>query len=84
MTNTDPAPENQLDLFPATEDDFEYLIKYKYWTTTNWHPILLQNEHFFCVWWNCENLNINPKSQIKHYEIKSNPNYKGNKVKQMD
>lgn len=79
MTNTDLAAENQLDLFPATADDFQYLIKYKYGNGNNWHPIVLQNETWTCIWWDCSDLSISETVHLEHYEIKPNPNYKGKK-----
>lgn len=66
---------NQLDLFPATADDFEYLIKYKY-RQGDWHPIVLQNETYTCVWWNCEKIVCHITAALNHYEITRNPNYK--------
>ena len=78
MTNTVLAPEKQLDIFPATADDFEYLIKYKY-GQGDWHPIVLQNETYTCVWWGCTDLSISETAHLEHYEIIRNPNYKGNK-----
>lgn len=72
------TPENQLDLFPATEDDFEYLINFKY-GDSSWHPIVLQNEIYICIWWDCINLGVSNKGHLDNYEIIRNPNYKGRK-----
>lgn len=68
---------NQLDLSPATEDDFKYLIKYKH-GVNNWSPIVLRDETYTCVWWDCRNLTVSENRDIEDYEIIRNPNYKGN------
>lgn len=66
---------NQLDLFPATANDFEYSIRYNNYT--DWHPIILENENYVCVWWDCLRVGLIQKEYLSNYEIKRNPDYKG-------
>ena len=67
---------NQLDLFPATSNDFKYSLRYTDYNGT-WHPIILENENYICAWWDCLQPQLIPKKHLSNYEIKRNPDYKG-------
>lgn len=75
--NSSINPANQMGLFPATANDFEYSFRCN--KHTSWHPIILENENYICAWLDCLKPHVIPKDHCPDCEIKRNPDYKGNK-----